>query len=137
MSTHPTVSLTNLRLSLTDLLGKEYMQAVCEARAFMTGRETQSLLAIAEAPIDFYPGEFQERVDELAGYTGTQVCEGYGHSSKGAPTNSFTGAAKHKMAPLAGFGCFRIGEDGRLYLISKSEHYHASVGHSFPGLCSH
>ena len=37
------------------------------------------------------------------------------------------------MAPLSGFGCFRVGEDGRLYLISKSEHYHASVGHSFPG----
>lgn len=26
-----------------------------------------------------------------------------------------------------------MGEDGRLYLIAKSEHYHASVGHGFPG----
>ena len=27
----------------------------------------------------------------------------------------------------------RLGEDGKLYFIGKSEHYHASLGHSFPG----
>jgi 4-aminobutyrate aminotransferase-like enzyme len=37
------------------------------------------------------------------------------------------------MAPLSALGYFRIGEDGQLYLIAKSEHYHASLGHSFPG----
>jgi acetylornithine/succinyldiaminopimelate/putrescine aminotransferase len=26
-----------------------------------------------------------------------------------------------------------VGEDGVLYLVSKSEHYHASLGHDFPG----
>jgi acetylornithine/succinyldiaminopimelate/putrescine aminotransferase len=26
-----------------------------------------------------------------------------------------------------------VGEDGKLYFIGKSEHYHASLGHSFPG----
>ncbi len=36
-------------------------------------------------------------------------------------------------APLAALGYLRIGEDGRLYLISKSEHYHASLGHNMPG----
>ena len=30
-------------------------------------------------------------------------------------------------------GYFRVGEDGRLHVISKSEHYHAAVGHAFPG----
>ena len=30
-------------------------------------------------------------------------------------------------------GYFRIGEDGHLYLTAKSEHYHAPLGHSFPG----
>jgi acetylornithine/succinyldiaminopimelate/putrescine aminotransferase len=99
----------------------------------MEGRDIQPLLAIAEERVDFYPHEFQKRVDELVEYTGTQVAEGYANSSQGASTNAFTGAAKHQMAPLSGFGCFRIGEDGTLYLISKSEHYHASVGHSFPG----
>ncbi len=133
MNTHPTVPITNLRRSLTDLLGKEYILAVCEARAFTEGRDKQFLLAIAEEQVAFYPDEFQKRVDELVESIGKRVCEGYGHSSKGASTSSFTGAAKHKMAPLSGFGCFRIGEDGKLYLISKSEHYHAAVGHSFPG----
>lgn len=27
----------------------------------------------------------------------------------------------------------RVGEDGKLYLIGKSEHYHASLGHRFNG----
>ncbi len=133
MNTRPTVSLTNLQLSLIDLLGEEYIQAVCAARAFIEGKDAQFLRAIAEEQVPFYPDEFQKRVDELLESVGTRVCEGYGHSSQGASTNSFSGAAKHTMAPLSGFGCFRIGEDGKLYLISKSEHYHAAVGHSFPG----
>jgi acetylornithine/succinyldiaminopimelate/putrescine aminotransferase len=133
MNARPKISLTNLRLSLTDLLGKEYIQAVCEAKAFMEGRDPKFLRTIAEEKVAFYPDEFQKRVAELLEYVGTQVSEGYTHSSKGASTNSFAGAAKAKMAPLSGFGCFRVGEDGKLYLISKSEHYHASVGHSFPG----
>jgi acetylornithine/succinyldiaminopimelate/putrescine aminotransferase len=37
------------------------------------------------------------------------------------------------MAPLSALGYFRIGEDGHLYLTAKSEHYHASLGHAFPG----
>ena len=36
-------------------------------------------------------------------------------------------------APLTGYGFYRVGEDGRLYLITKSEHYHAPLGHAFPG----
>ena len=42
-------------------------------------------------------------------------------------------ATDTKKSPLAGLGFIRIGEDGQAYLISKSEHYHASLGHSFPG----
>jgi hypothetical protein len=30
-------------------------------------------------------------------------------------------------------GYYRVGEDGRLYLMTKSEHYHAPLGHAFPG----
>ena len=37
------------------------------------------------------------------------------------------------MAPLTGWGYYRVGEDGRLYLLVKSEHYHAPLGHGFPG----
>ncbi len=37
------------------------------------------------------------------------------------------------MTPLGGIGAFRIGEDGKVYLAAKSEHYHVSLGHNFPG----
>jgi hypothetical protein len=37
------------------------------------------------------------------------------------------------MVPLSAFGVTRIGEDGKIYLISKSKHYHAPPGHGFPG----
>jgi acetylornithine/succinyldiaminopimelate/putrescine aminotransferase len=37
------------------------------------------------------------------------------------------------MAPVTGYGFYRVGENGCLYLTTKSEHYHAPVGHSFPG----
>jgi 4-aminobutyrate aminotransferase-like enzyme len=52
---------------------------------------------------------------------------------RGASTKMFDAATKPGMAPLSALGLFRVGEDGRLYLISKSEHYHAPLGHSFPG----
>jgi acetylornithine/succinyldiaminopimelate/putrescine aminotransferase len=72
-------------------------------------------------------------VDELIDAVGTQVCPGFQTSACGATTNSFVKATKFAMAPLSGYGFIRIGEDGRAYLISKSEHYHASLGHGFPG----
>jgi acetylornithine/succinyldiaminopimelate/putrescine aminotransferase len=37
------------------------------------------------------------------------------------------------MAPLSGFGFFRVSENGRFFLTTKCEHYHAPLGHSFPG----
>ena len=36
-------------------------------------------------------------------------------------------------APIGSLGNYRLGEDGRLYLIAKSEHYHTPLGHAFPG----
>ena len=133
MNNDPTLPITDLRLSLTDLLGEEYIQAVCEARAFIEGRDPQGLRALADERIAFYPADFQKRVDELVEYIGQPVCGGCKHSSPGASTSSFHKATRTSMAPLTGFGCFRVGEDGKLYLISKSEHYHAALGHSFPG----
>lgn len=42
----------------------------------------------------------------------------------GAPTDSFAAAQHYAPAPLSALGCFRLGEDGRLYFAGKSEHYH-------------
>ncbi len=126
-------SIVNPVLSLCDLVGNDYMKAVCQARVFATGVDFEQLLAVAGEKVEFYPASFQKRVDELIDSVGQKVCEGYNHSAAGASTKAFVDATRTPLAPLSGFGLIRIGEDGRAHLISKSEHYHASLGHGFPG----
>lgn len=120
-------------LSLIDLVGKSYINAVCSGRAFLEGNDSAALLSLAEEQVDFFPVRFRQRLDELVDYIGEQVCEPLEKSARGAATNSFNKATHTGMAPLSGLGFIRIGEDGRAYLVSKSEHYHTSLGHSFPG----
>ena len=120
-------------LSLSDLLGKHYIDSVCEAKAFVEGCTKKPFVQIAEEKVDFYPEQMQQRCEELLKYIGKKVCDGFMKSALGAPTKSFKDATNRNAAPLNGFGFTRIGEDGRLYLCSKSEHYHASLGHHFPG----
>ncbi len=127
------VKINNIRMSLADLLGREYMEAVCEARTFLEAGDRADNLALAEEKIDFFPQEHQERLDGLLGKVGLPVVSGLPDSSAGAPIAAVDRASKRPMAPLGGSGFYRIGEDGRLYLITKSEHYHASLGHDFPG----
>jgi acetylornithine/succinyldiaminopimelate/putrescine aminotransferase len=125
--------LRNLQLSLSDLLGGEYTGAVCEAQGFLTGESGAELKKKAETRIDFYPDDVRSRLDELVSSVGEKVCSGISGSARGAGTAAFRDATRTAMAPLGGMGFIRIGEDGRVYLSSKSEHYHASLGHSFPG----
>ena len=122
-----------LTLSLTDLLGSEYTDAVCAARSFLDGRDAAENRALAGEKIDFYPRSFASRLDELLPLVGTAVVPPLGRSARGAGTRGFQDASRTGPAPLSGLGPFRIGEDGRLYLASKAEHYHLSVGHGFPG----
>ncbi|MCK4982601.1 MAG: aminotransferase class III-fold pyridoxal phosphate-dependent enzyme, partial [Victivallaceae bacterium] len=119
--------------SLCDLLGTEYISAVCEAQAFLTGEEQAKFEAIADEKVDFFSGSFQNRLDGLLSKVSAKVCNGLQNSNTGAATASFAGAQHNEMAPLAGLGPIRIGENGKAYLIGKSEHYHASLGHHFPG----
>jgi len=123
----------NLRLSLRDLLGEEYIEAVCAARAFVARQDLQSLKAIADEKVDFYPEAFHARLLELLPKTGQPIARPMHASAAGASTKAFDAATRQAMAPLTGYGYFRVGQDGRLYLISKSEHYHAPLGHGFPG----
>jgi len=133
MNQNPSTWMVSPKLSLSDLLGREYTEAVCEARAFVQGVDKDTLTAIADEPVDFFPRSFQERMDELVDIVGQKVCSGLPDSAPGAGTASYVHAASNHMAPLAGFGFVRIGEDGKAYLATKAEHYHLSVGHSFPG----
>jgi len=58
-------SIQSPLLSLSDLLGREYTKAVCAARAFTSSGDANKLESIAEEKVDFYPKEFEKRVDEL------------------------------------------------------------------------
>ncbi len=120
-------------LSLEDLCGKEYVESVCDNRAQLTGEDRGDLGRIAAERVDFFPEAFQRRLIELLPRVGQPVGARLAVSPVGAATRRFAGHSKPAMAPLGALGCFRVGEDGKLYLITKSEHYHAPLGHSFPG----
>jgi acetylornithine/succinyldiaminopimelate/putrescine aminotransferase len=125
--------MKNISKSLRDLLGSAYITAVCEAQSVLTGRKQNELEAIADEKIDFYPESFEQKADKLLSSVSNKITSGLTVKSEGAPTSSFAQAAHDKMAPLAGLGAIRVGENGKAYLIGKSEHYHASLGHHFPG----
>ncbi|TFG60608.1 MAG: aminotransferase class III-fold pyridoxal phosphate-dependent enzyme [Spirochaetales bacterium] len=125
--------MRTLFLSLQDLLGKEYTEAVCAAQAYLTGSDVAVLREIAGKKVDFYPESLQARLSSLLPDTGTAVLPEFPKALAGAGSASFSQATRIGMAPLAALGFFRTGENGRLYLTTKSEHYHASLGHNFPG----
>lgn len=119
--------------SLADLLGQDYVSAAGAARAVLGGESPASLQAAATDPVAFYPAAFQERLAGLLGRVGQAVTRPLADTATGAPPAAFRAATKTAASPLSACGYFRIGEDGRLYLIAKSEHYHTPLGHGFPG----
>lgn len=121
-------------LSLADFLPDDYLEAVCEAHAFLSGEDVRGLKSMATHPVSFFPVGFQSRLLSLLPKVGQKVCRHpVAASSRGATSRQFELATRTAMAPLSGLGYYRIGEDGRLYLITKSEHYHTPLGHGFPG----
>ncbi len=127
------MEFVGVKRSLAELAGTPYADAVCAARAFLTGEPVGRLQALMHEPIDFWPTAMQSRLQALLPRVGQRVVAPLQGSAKGGSTRAFTAATRVAAAPLAGFGWYRVGEDGRLYVISKSEHYHAALGHSFPG----
>ena len=125
--------LHNIRRSLADLLDGRYLDGVIAARAALTGEDPAALRAIAEKKVEFYPEAFAARQEELMARLGESLVPAFPDTENGAPTDSYRAAQHSFAAPLSGLGAFRVGEDGRLYLAAKSEHYHIPLGHSFPG----
>jgi 4-aminobutyrate aminotransferase-like enzyme len=119
--------------SLADLIGAEQVEAACAARAFLTGRRVATARRLAHAPVDFWPAALQRRLQRLLPRVGKVVTTPLADSPGGMGTAAFQRATRAATAPVSGLGYFRVGEDGRLYAVSKSEHYHAPLGHSFPG----
>ena len=127
------LKLRSLSLSLKDMLGAEYTSAVCGAANALGLGSAGELEALACQKVDFYPEAFAARLDALLDRLGEKVCAPFGNSGSGAGTAAFNAALHANMAPLAALGFLRVGEEGRLYFIGKSEHYQASLGHGFPG----
>ena len=125
--------LTNLRLSLSDLVGSDYAEHVCRASAALGLGDFAELRRLANDPIDFFPEEFSARLDALLDSAGGQMLKAFSGSASGAGTRSFDSALQRQNAPLSGLGYFRLSEDGCLSITGKSEHYQASLGHNFPG----
>lgn len=125
--------MNNITKSLTDMLGENYITAVCKAQAFLSGKNYDDLKKIADEKVDFFPQDFQDKLDKLLGMVGEKVIDNFSEGSAGAATESFNKAQNNNMSPVSALGFVRIGEDGRAYFIGKSEHYHASLGHLFPG----
>lgn len=121
------------RHSLADIAGDDYIRAVCEARSVLSGDPLTELLQAARGPIDWYPAARHQQLLARLPQVGQQVCAGLAKSAAGATSAAFAAATHHEAAPLSGGGFYRIGEDGRLYLLTKSEHYHTPLGHSFAG----
>lgn len=122
-----------VRLSLADLLGGELLDSVGAARAALTGESRPELAALAAEAVDFFPAAMQARIEALLPQVGKPLVPPVKASPTGATTAAFAANSHPESAPLSGYGPYRIGQDGRLHLCSKSAHYHIPLGHSFPG----
>ncbi len=120
-------------LSLADLCGEEYVRAVCANHALLTGDAPAHAAEAAFKRIEFFPPAFERRLLQLLPKVGHKVGTRLAHTPAGATTREIEAQTKLDMAPLGALGYFRLGEEGRLYLIADSEHYHVPLGHSFPG----
>jgi 4-aminobutyrate aminotransferase-like enzyme len=120
--------------SLTDMFGEAYIRSACAACAVLTGKDRDALFTAAAEKTEFYPEAMQNRLAGMLEQVGTQVMDApIQQTSVGAGTVKFNEALNANAAPVSAFGYYRVGEDGRLYLTTKSEHYHTPLGHSFPG----
>ena len=123
----------NISRSLTDIAGEKYVEAVCRSSAALGFGTYAELRRIADERVDFFPDDFARRAEELALRSGERITDGLSDSFPGAPTAAFGKAFHRESAPLSCLGAVRVGEDGRIAFIGKSEHYQSSLGHNFPG----
>lgn len=123
-----------VRRSLADITDPAGVDQACAARAAFGFEDLSELQALAHDPVEFLPEEDRDRHARLLSKVGERIVDtNPPFSPKGAGTKGFAAATHTGMAPLSAWGPFRIGEDGKLYLITKSEHYHAPLGHGFAG----
>ncbi|WP_262676744.1 aminotransferase class III-fold pyridoxal phosphate-dependent enzyme [Paenibacillus sp. J5C2022] len=126
-------TMKTVKRSLSRLLGREYTNAVTAGAALLTDLSGEEARKLAAEEIEFLPDAYRDKTDLLLEQVGKQIIPEMKASTSGAPTNAYRKASNPKASPLGGIGYLRLGEDGRLYLVGKSEHYHTPLGHNFPG----
>ena len=95
-----------VRISLKDLLGSEYMEAVCGARSAVSGEDHGELLKKASRKVDLYPLRFQKRLNRLLPQAGKTVCEGLSSTAKGSSSRFVTAGSK-EISSLGVINCSR------------------------------
>ena len=122
-----------VKCSLRSLLGDSYIDQAVKASSFLHGFTAAEAESIASKEIDFFPAEFQKSLEGLLSRIGERVIDPMTESIQGAPTDSFRKASNINASPVGGKGYYRLGENGQLFFMAKSEHYHTPLGHNFPG----
>ncbi len=129
----PATRFRTVRLSLSDLLGRSATRAVVQARARLAGERPADLQRLADRKVDLFPAAMHRALTGLLGQVGSRLTRPLTDPVAGATSRLFQAATRTEAAPLSGWGYFRVGEDGRLHFLTKSEHYHVLLGHGFPG----
>jgi len=119
--------------SLSSLLGEEYIEAVCAAHAALTGTAAKTLEPLARETVEFFPQASHDQLLRLLPRVGTALIPPASGTARGATSDAFDRSTEPERAPLSCAGYYRIGENGQLFLTTKSAHYHAPLGHNFPG----
>ncbi len=122
-----------MKCSLADLIGWDAAGTLAQNAVFFGHADEAQAHALAFEEIELIPNDFLARQEALLKKVGETVSAPMRHQVKGASTAAFEKVTNRQAAPVGGFGLFRIGEDGRLYMSAKSEHYHTPLGHGFPG----
>lgn len=124
--------ITNIARSLKDLLGAAYIDRLLADRKFF-GFDPEADKCLCEERVEFMPAAFLRKEEALLPYIGKKVVPEFKTDNLGAASNAYREGTNTGHAGIGSFGWYRLGEDGKLYLASKSEHYHTSMGHGFPG----
>ncbi len=125
--------MNSVKMSLSQLLGAPYTKAVIDGATSLLELEREEAERLAHDEIEFLPKAYIDHANRLLAQVGKPFVSELEPSLDGAPTNAFRNATNTKASPIGGLGYLRLGEDGRLYLATKSEHYHTPLGHNFPG----
>ena len=122
-----------VKCSLRSLLGNSYIDQVVKGSSFLHGFSIDEADKIASEEFEFFPKEFERSLEDILPRIGEKVIDPIAETIPGAPTDSFRKASNINASPVGGKGYYRLGENGQLFFMAKSEHYHTPLGHNFPG----